>query len=99
MLYPAMYEARRVRLCFPDPPTPTSKALPLSVRMIREIYRKANLKIVRMMLSPVVQDKYGLIGLYPDLDKVSHGICEENQIQAGAPDELVVQGLVEHQLF
>lgn len=37
MLYPAMYDAKRVKLCFPDPPTPTSRALPLSVRMTLEI--------------------------------------------------------------
>lgn len=44
MLYPAMNEAKRVKLCFPDPPTPTSSALPLTVRIIREICRQGNLK-------------------------------------------------------
>lgn len=35
--YPAMNEANLVRLCFPDPPTPTSRAFPCGVRRIREI--------------------------------------------------------------
>ena len=38
ILYPAMKEANLVRLCLPEPPTPTSRALPLSVRMMREIW-------------------------------------------------------------
>ena len=37
VLYPAMYDARRVRDCFPEPPTPTNKACPLGVRMMREM--------------------------------------------------------------
>ena len=32
-----MKVASRVKLCLPDPPTPTSKALPRGVRMMREI--------------------------------------------------------------
>ena len=32
-----MYEARRVKLCFPEPPTPISIAEPLSERRILDI--------------------------------------------------------------
>lgn len=35
--YPAMNDANLVRLCFPDPPTPTSRPFPCGVRRIREI--------------------------------------------------------------
>ena len=35
--YPAIKEANLERLCFPDPPTPTSNAFPHDVRIIREI--------------------------------------------------------------
>jgi hypothetical protein len=35
--YPAIKEASFERLCFPEPPTPTSNAFPQEVRMIREI--------------------------------------------------------------
>lgn len=38
ILYPAMNEASLVRLCFPEPPTPTNKALPLGVRIILDTY-------------------------------------------------------------
>ena len=33
--HPAVYAASFERLCFPDPPTPTSNALPWSRRMMR----------------------------------------------------------------
>lgn len=35
--YPAMKDASLVRLCFPEPPTPTSRALPCGVLRMREI--------------------------------------------------------------
>lgn len=35
--YPAIKEANLERLCFPEPPTPTSNAFPHDVRIIREI--------------------------------------------------------------
>lgn len=38
--YPAMYDASLVRLCFPDPPTPTNNAFPCGVRIIRDILIK-----------------------------------------------------------
>ena len=37
ILYPAIKEASRVRDCLPEPPTPTRRAFPHGVRMIREI--------------------------------------------------------------
>lgn len=37
-----MKEANFERLCFPEPPTPTSKAFPYAVRIIRETYRGIN---------------------------------------------------------
>ena len=37
VLYPAMNEANFVNDCLPEPPTPTSSAWPLAVRMIRDI--------------------------------------------------------------
>jgi hypothetical protein len=39
-LYPAMNEASLVKLCLPDPPTPTSRAWPRGVRITREIFTK-----------------------------------------------------------
>lgn len=38
ILYPAIKEASLVRDCLPDPPTPTRRALPHGVRIIREIW-------------------------------------------------------------
>lgn len=35
-----MYDANLVRLCFPDPPTPTNNAFPWGVRIIRDILIK-----------------------------------------------------------
>ena len=40
VLYPAMKEESRVRLCLPEPPTPTASAWPLGVRIIREIFTR-----------------------------------------------------------
>ena len=40
VLYPAINDAKRVRDCFPEPPTPTSNALPPGFPMIRDICRK-----------------------------------------------------------
>lgn len=37
VLYPAMKDARRVSDCLPEPPTPTKRAWPRGVRMMREI--------------------------------------------------------------
>ena len=37
ILYPAIKEASRVRDCLPEPPTPTRRAFPQGVRIIREI--------------------------------------------------------------
>ena len=37
ILYPAIKEASLVSDCLPEPPTPTRRALPHGVRMIREI--------------------------------------------------------------
>ena len=45
-----MNEARRVRLCFPEPPTPTRRALPQSVRMIREIWAPTHTLITTSFL-------------------------------------------------
>lgn len=38
MSYPAMNEASLVKLCLPEPPTPTNKALPPGVRIILDTY-------------------------------------------------------------
>lgn len=35
-----MNEANRVNDCFPDPPTPTNKAFPRGVPIIRDIYEQ-----------------------------------------------------------
>lgn len=43
----AMWEASLVKLCFPDPPTPTNSALPLGcfkMRLIRDKWAMASLK-------------------------------------------------------
>lgn len=40
-----MKEANFERLCFPEPPTPTSNAFPYAVRIIRETYRENNKNI------------------------------------------------------
>lgn len=40
VLYPAINEASRVRDCFPDPPTPTNKACPFGVLMMRDIFTR-----------------------------------------------------------
>lgn len=42
ILYPAMKEANLVRLCLPEPPTPTSRALPPAVRIILDTYTTQN---------------------------------------------------------
>lgn len=36
----AMNEASLVRLCLPEPPTPTNNALPPGVRIIRDTYNE-----------------------------------------------------------
>ena len=38
ILYPAIKEANLVRDCLPEPPTPTRRALPQGVRIIRDIW-------------------------------------------------------------
>ena len=37
---PATYAPRRVRVCLPEPPTPTSSAEPRGVRMMRQMRMK-----------------------------------------------------------
>ena len=57
-LKPAMKEAKRVRLCFPEPPTPTSIALPRGWRRMRAILvacSAASLKKTRFMV--LVEEK------------------------------------------
>lgn len=46
-----MYDASLVRLCFPDPPTPTNNAFPCGVRIIRDILIK------RIIASCVLREK------------------------------------------
>ena len=56
-----MKDASRVRLCLPDPPTPTNKALPRSVRMRRDIFIKwtiASLKNTRSIPEPLIVSLY-----------------------------------------
>lgn len=48
-----MNDANRDRDCLPDPPTPTSKALPLGLSKIREILEKilkSLKKIIQLIL-------------------------------------------------
>ena len=41
VLYPAMKDASLVSDCLPEPPTPTSRALPPGLRMMRDICRES----------------------------------------------------------
>ena len=61
VLYPAMKEASLVRDCFPEPPTPTSRALPRGVRMMRDTFTRcimASLKKTRSMPDPRMPSLY-----------------------------------------
>ena len=61
ILYPAMKEANRVRLCLPEPPTPTNRAWPRSVRMIREILAERSIySLVKFKLKNIVLDSGSL---------------------------------------
>ena len=61
VLYPAMKEASLVSDCLPEPPTPTRRACPLGVRMIREIFTRwvmASLKNTRSIPEPRILSLY-----------------------------------------
>ena len=45
ILYPAMKDASLVRLCFPEPPTPTNKAFPRGILIILDIWNSENQNI------------------------------------------------------
>lgn len=61
-MYPAIKEASLVSDCLPEPPTPTRRALPHGVRIIRDILGK---KMRKMNLRPLLErDKRMLIIKY-----------------------------------
>lgn len=80
VLYPAMKEASLVRDCFPEPPTPTSRALPRGVRMMRDTFTRcimASLKKTRSMPDPRMPSLYcwrNICNLSSSTSKL--GICK-----------------------
>lgn len=83
VLYPAMKEANLVNDCLPDPPTPTKRAWPLGVLIMREILTKwimASLKNTKSIPAPRILSLYcwrKYISLSSSWWKLS--ICEQKK--------------------
>lgn len=73
--YPAIYDASLVRLCFPDPPTPTNNAFPCGVRMIRDI-------LIKWLIASCILTEKGMKGhkyITKQLDH-SSGACAKDSV-------------------
>lgn len=108
-----MNEASLVKLCLPEPPTPTSKAFPPGVRIILDTYndnrkRKRN-ENYQYNIKPCNYGSFGglvrgvtagdLSESRQYLDQMYHSILKEDHVHASTPNSLVVLGEEHVQTF
>lgn len=79
ILYPAMNEASLVRLCLPEPPTPTNKALPPGVRIILDTYTHKTKHTYKTRINK------GSVGKQSGRFCVSASVCEQASKHLKAP--------------
>lgn len=87
ILYPAMNEASLVKLCLPEPPTPTNKALPPGVRIILDTYANKTKNTHRSVINKMgficvtirvwVKEKKSKQGRHRQRFCVSASACEQ----------------------
>lgn len=97
ILYPAMKEANLVRDCLPEPPTPTRRALPHGVRIIRDIWIDKQKK--KNFCYDNVSCLFCIMNRHTCLDQMNHSVLEEHEVQVCSPDGVIIHWHVLTQLL